>query len=109
MPGAWLVVRAVVADPDDRAAFDTWYHKEHLPDAVKAFSAGAAWRGWSSADPSIHCAYYRFGSLDLLDAVMAGPAIKALIAEFDRCWVGRVTRTREVLAVADEFDERRAG
>jgi hypothetical protein len=41
MTGAWLVVRAVVADPDDRAAFDTWYHQEHLPDATKAFSASA--------------------------------------------------------------------
>jgi hypothetical protein len=109
MSGAWLVVRAVVADPDDRSAFDTWYRREHLPDAVKAFSANAAWRGWSSTDPSIHCAYYRFGSLEELDAVMAGSAITALIAEFDRCWSGRVARTREVLAIADEFDERRPG
>jgi len=109
MSGAWLVVRAVVADPDHRAAFDTWYRQEHLPDAVKAFSANAAWRGWSSTDPSIHCAYYRFGSLEELDAVMAGSAIKGLVAEFDRCWSGRVVRTREVLAIADEFDERRAG
>jgi hypothetical protein len=106
MSGAWLIVRAVVADPDDRAAFDTWYRHEHLPDAMKAFSANAAWRGWSATGPSIHCAYYRFGSLDQLDSVMTGPAIKILIAEFDRCWLGRVTRTREVLAVEDEFDQR---
>lgn len=109
MFSAWLVVRAVVADPDDRAAFDTWYRHEHLPDALKAFSASAAWRGWSSTDPSIHCAYYRFASLEQLDGVMAGPAIKGLIAEFDRCWSGRVTRTREVLVVADEVAERQVG
>jgi hypothetical protein len=109
MSGAWLVVRAVVANPDDRAAFDTWYRQEHLPDAIKAFSANVAWRGWSSTDPSIHCAYYRFDSLTELDAVMAGPAIKGLIAEFDRRWLGRVARTREVLAIADEFDRRRPG
>ena len=36
---AYLVVRAVVADPEDRAAFDHWYRTEHLPDAMKAFSA----------------------------------------------------------------------
>jgi hypothetical protein len=101
------VVRAVVADPGDRATFDTWYRQEHLPDAVKAFAASAVWRGWSSTDPSVHCAYYRFEPLEQVDAIMAGPAIKALIAEFDRCWLGRVTRTREVLAVADEFDARR--
>jgi hypothetical protein len=105
MSGAWLVVRAVVADSGDRDAFDAWYRNEHLPDAVKAFSANAAWRGWSSTVPSIHCAYYRFESHDRLEAVMSGPAIKTLIAEFDRCWSGRVTRTREVLTVADEFEE----
>ena len=36
---AYLVVRAVVADPTDRAAFDHWYRTEHLPDALKAFKA----------------------------------------------------------------------
>jgi len=39
-------VRAVVANPPDRTGFDRWYHDyEHLPDAMKAFSAQAAWRG----------------------------------------------------------------
>jgi hypothetical protein len=103
MSEAWLVVRAVVADPGDRAAFDTWYRQEHFPDAIRAFSASAAWRGWSLTDPSVHCADYRFASLDRLEAVMSGSAIKALIAEFDRCWLGRVTRTREILAVSDEL------
>ena len=46
----------------------------------------------------------RFDSPERLDAVMSGSAIKALVAEFDRCWLGRVARTREILAVADEFD-----
>ena len=103
MEAAWLVVRAVVADPADRVAFDAWYRDEHLPDAVKAFSARAAWRGWSKADPSVHHACYRFESSERLDAIMSGPGIKALIDEFDRCWRGRVTRTREILTVADEI------
>jgi hypothetical protein len=102
MADAWFVVRAVVADPEDRAAFDEWYRREHLPDALKAFSARAAWRGWSKTDPSVHCAYYRFESLDRLTAATTGPAIAGLISEFDRCWNGRVTRSREVLAVADD-------
>jgi hypothetical protein len=33
MGSAWLVVRAVVADAADRAAFDKWYCHERLPDA----------------------------------------------------------------------------
>jgi hypothetical protein len=102
-------VRAVVADPSDRAAFDTWYRREHLPDAIRAFSASAAWRAWSSADPSIHRAYYRFESFERLDKLMSRPVIQTLVAEFDRGWSGHVTRTREVLAIADEFDERQAG
>ncbi len=99
---AWLVVRATVANAGDRAAFDRWYHNEHLPDAMKAFGVTTAWRGWSQQDPAVHCAHYRFGSAEHLDAVMAGPAIQALIAEFDRHWFGRVTRTREVMTVGDE-------
>jgi hypothetical protein len=81
MADAWLVVRAVVADPADRAAFDAWYHHEHLPDAVKVFSARSAWRGWSKTDPSIHCAYYCFESLDRLEVVVSGSGIFALIAD----------------------------
>ncbi len=38
MAGAWLVVRAVVAEAD-RRDFDHWYRSEHLPDAMKAFGA----------------------------------------------------------------------
>jgi hypothetical protein len=101
MTGAWLVVRAVVADATDRAAFDRWYRDEHLPDAVRAFGAGTAWRGWSRTDPSVHCACYGFDSVAAVDAIQGGPAIQALIAEFDRRWGTKVTRTREVIAVSD--------
>jgi hypothetical protein len=103
MAGACLVVRATVADPADRAAFDAWYRDEHLPDAMKAFQARSAWRGWSQTEPSMHCAYYRFDSLERLNEIVSGPAIAGLIAEFDRHWAGRVTRTREVVTVADEI------
>jgi len=102
MPQAWLVVRAVVGNAADRAAFDRWYREEHLPDAVKAFSVATAWRGWSQTDPSVHYAYYPFASVAELDAVQRGPAFQALIAEFDRCWGTKVTRRREVIAVSDE-------
>ena len=105
MADAWLVVRAVVANPADRAPFDAWYHAEHLPDAVKAFSARAAWRGWSKTDPSVHRAYYKFESPERLDAILSGPTIQGLIEEFDRCWQDRVTRMREVMTLADEIRE----
>ncbi len=99
---AWFVVRAVVADPADRADFDRWYSTEHLPDALRAFAARAAWRGWSRSDPAVHCAFYRFDNVAAAEAATTGDAIKALIAEFDRRWGSRVTRTREILDVAEE-------
>ena len=99
---AYLVVRAVVPEAE-RHDFDEWYRTEHLPDAVKAFAAEAAWRGWSRTDPSLHYAYYRFANLAAAEAIGTSPAIRALIAEFDARWGTRVTRTREVIEVAGEL------
>jgi len=28
---AFILVRSVVANPDDRKAFDHWYHTDHIP------------------------------------------------------------------------------
>ena len=39
MPLHFFVVRATVSDPARREAFDAWYRREHMPDAVKAFGA----------------------------------------------------------------------
>ena len=39
MPKCFLVVRATVSDPSKRAAFDDWYRREHLPQALVAFRA----------------------------------------------------------------------
>lgn len=100
---AYLVVRAVVADPADRAPFDQWYKTEHLPDAVKAFSARSAMRGWSMSDPSVHTAYYRFDTLEAVQSISDSPAIRTLIAEFDRVWGKRVVRSRDILPIAEEL------
>ena len=102
MPIAYFVVRATVADPAKRAAFDEWYQTEHLPDAVKAFGASKARRFWSAGDPSLHMATYEFPDQAALERGTGGDALKPLIAEFDRCWPD-VTRTREVLLLAGEF------
>ena len=100
---AYLVVRAVVAEAD-RRDFDHWYRSEHLPDALKAFAARRAWRGWSRTDPSLHYAYYQFADVAAAEAIGSSPAIRALIAEFDARWGTRVTRTREIIEIADELD-----
>jgi hypothetical protein len=102
MPAIVFVVRATVADPAKRAAFDVWYSREHLPDALKSFGAVKGWRYWSATDPSLHHAMYQFADQSGLDRAMADPDMKRLIADFDRDWPG-VTRTREVLVLAEEL------
>jgi hypothetical protein len=100
---AYLVVRAVVADPDDRTRFDDWYRTEHLPDALRAFNARSAMRGWSVTDPSVHTAFYQFDTVADVEAIGGGAAIRGLIAEFDRVWGSRVVRTRDIFRVDDEL------
>jgi len=102
MPSAYFVVRATVADPAKRKAFDEWYSREHLPDAAKAFGVSKARRFWSLSDPALHVAMYEFADQAALDRAMSGAALKTLVAEFDRCWP-EVTRTREMLVLAEQF------
>ena len=103
---ALFIVRAEVAQ-ENRAAFDHWYETEHLPDAMAAFGTSKARRGWSELDAGVHVAIYEFHSLEQAKVVVGGDAsdaIRALIAEFDRVWQGRVTRTRELLPVAQTLE-----
>jgi hypothetical protein len=102
MPLAYFVVRATVPDPAKRTAFDEWYRREHLPDAAKAFGVTKAWRFWSVSDASLHVAMYEFADQAALDRATTGDALKTLVAEFDRSWP-EVTRTREILVLAEEF------
>lgn len=101
---ACFIVRAQVKDPADRAAFDRWYQDEHLTDARKAFNARRAYRGWSSVEPMVHCAFYEFDTLADALAIQSLPALKELIAEFDRCWGDRVTRTRDFVEITQTLE-----
>jgi hypothetical protein len=99
---AYLIVRAEVGEAD-RDAFDRWYETEHLPDAMAAFQARSARRGWSDVTAGVHIALYEFASLARVREVVASDAIKALIAAFDRAWQGRVARSREVLEITQSL------
>ena len=85
-----------------RAAFDRWYSKEHLPDAAKSFGIEKAWRFWSISDPSLHQATYQFADQAALDRAMNGDDLKRLVADFNRDWPD-IIRTRELLVLAEEF------
>ena len=97
---AYLMVRAVVAEGGDRPGFDHWYEAEHLPDVVARFGAQRGWRAWSRTDPSVHYAFYEFADLERAQKVLDSPELRALVAEFDRAWGVRVTRTRDILETA---------
>lgn len=94
---ARFIVRAQVVDAADRDAFDRWYRDEHLPDAVKAFKAKRAWRGWSDVDTLVHYAVYEFDDLAGARAIQGSDALKRLVAEFDRVWGDRVVRSRDIV------------
>jgi hypothetical protein len=96
---AYFVVRAQVVDAALKEDFDRWYQNEHLPDALKGFNARRAWRGWSAVDPNVHYAYYEFDSLAQAQAIQGSDALKGLIAEFDRVWGNKVTRSRDLVDV----------
>lgn len=97
----YFTVRATVADAARRRAFDDWYSREHLPQAMEAFGAQKAWRFWSEADPSIHTAVYRFADKGALERAVNGDKMKQLVADFDRDWPG-ITRTRDITVMVEE-------
>ena len=103
VPKSFLVIRATVADSSQRAAFDAWYRREHLPDAIRTFGAEKGWRFWSETDPAVHQATYQFADRAALDRAIAPDNFKPLVDEFDRAFPG-VPRTREVLTLVDERD-----
>ena len=103
MPKSFLVVRAIVADAAQRAAFDDWYRREHLPQAMAAFRAEKGWRFWSETDPAAHQATYQFADRAAADRALNSAGMKALVVEFDRAWPG-IPRTREIFTLVEERD-----
>ena len=100
LPKAYFMVRAVVEERL-RQKFDHWYATDHLPWALKDFKAEKAWRFWSTADASVHYAVYQFTDAAALEAAMRPEIVAPLRAEFDRSWPAGVTRTRDVLTLAE--------
>jgi len=101
MAKACFMVRAVVEEPL-RQKFDHWYSTHHLPMALKDFKAEKAWHYWSTLDAGVHYAIYQFADQAKLDAAMRDEVLKPLIADFDKDWPSGVTRSRDMLALAEE-------
>ncbi len=99
---AFFMVRAQV-NAAVKKDFDRWYQEEHLPDALKAFKAKSAWRGWSDVDPNVHLAVYEFDDAARARGIPGSDALKRLVAEFDRAWGDKVTRSRDIVEVAQRI------
>jgi hypothetical protein len=99
---AFLVVRAVIADPALRAAFNEWYAGDHLPWAIRALGARKGWRLHSAADPSLHYAVYQFDEAAEIETALKSVAFGEVVADFDRRWPTGVTRTREIVSLLQE-------
>ena len=96
---ALFMVRAQIADEAMRPDFDRWYHEEHLPDALRAFRAKRAWRGWGDSDPLVHYAWYEFEDLAGARAILESEAFRRLVADFDRAWGRKVLRSRDFVTI----------
>jgi hypothetical protein len=103
MATSFLIVRARLTNLADRQRFDDWYGTKHLPTAVREFKAQRGWRAWSRTNPLVHIAMYEFGSVEEAEHILDSKALAAQIAEFDRVWGPDITRTREVVELADEL------
>ena len=102
MAKAHLIVRSKLASFADRRAFDDWYRLERLRDAVKGLKAERGWTSWSRTNPLVHFAVYEFSSAEEAEAALDSEAFVELVAEFDRVWGSRVSRTREIFETAGE-------
>lgn len=95
---AFILIRSVIPNPDDRKEFDHWYATDHLPLVLSTINVVQGWRFWSTSDPSIHYAFVEFSDRDELRRAASSEGFKALLADYDRVWGSRgVTRTRDFL------------
>ena len=101
MATAFLVIRARLTNLADRQRFDDWYRTEQMPTSVKAFKAERGWRAWSRTNPLVHIVLYEFSSVEEAEHILDGEALAHQTAEFDRVWGTGITRTREIVEVAE--------
>ena len=95
---AFVLVRSVVANPDDRKPFDQWYQTDHIPLVfAKIENVNRIWRFWSKSDPSIHYSLSEFADIGEFERAAGSEGFKYIVADYDRAWGARVTRTRDLL------------
>ena len=79
----------------DKKEFENWYANEHLSEAMKAFKAKNAKRGWIK-NTNFHLAIYEFENNKDAEKAINSKNLEILIKKFDKKWENKVQRTREL-------------
>ena len=101
MPATFFLVRSVVARRL-REKFDHWYSTDHLPWAIQAFKCEKAWRLLERGRAGRALRGLSLCRQGACDAALGCDEFKALVADFSRAWPEGVTRTRDVVTLAEE-------
>ncbi|MDA0764762.1 MAG: hypothetical protein O3A39_10025 [Proteobacteria bacterium] len=85
-----------------KSEFNNWYEEEHLVEALNAFNAMGAKRGWIN-NSKIHLAIYKFKNIMLAKKALKSKKLENLIKNFDDRWNKKVFRTRELIETIQEI------
>ena len=85
-----------------KSEFNNWYEEEHLVEALNAFNAMGAKRGWIN-NSKIHLAIYKFKNIMLAKKALKSKILENLIKQFDDRWNNKVYRTRELIETIQEI------
>ena len=85
-----------------KSEFNNWYEEEHLVEALNAFNAMGAKRGWIN-NSKIHLAIYKFKNIMLAKKALKSKILENLIKNFDDRWNKKVFRTIELIETIQEI------
>jgi hypothetical protein len=98
---AYIIVRSDTSKVS-KSEFNIWYEEEHLVEALNAFNAMGAKRGWIN-NSKIHLAIYKFKNIMLAKKALKSKILENLIKNFDDRWNKKVFRTRELIETIQEI------
>ena len=79
---AFVLVRSVVANPDDRKPFDQWYQTDHIPLVfAEIANVNRIWRFWSKSDPSIHYSLSEFADIGEFERAAGSEGFKYIVLQ----------------------------
>lgn len=97
---AFLVVKAKVPNSHIKI-FDAWYKEHHLEEAHTSFKSISSFRGWINKNE--HHAFYQFKDFSSANKILDSKELGLMIKKFDEKWLGKVTRTRELIEIIQKI------